>query len=126
MAPETLFHLGTVLLAQQGAAGGAPVGGASNPFALMPLIIGIGMLFYFMVLRPETQRRKDQEKMHSELKKNDRIVTIGGIHGTVVNVAPDSDEVTIKVDESTNTRIRVLRTAVQTVVNTKDSSQAAK
>ena len=90
-------------------------GGIFESLGIMPLLVVIGFLFYFMVLRPETQRRNDQEKMHKELKKNDRIVTIGGIHGTVVSASPDADEVTIKVDENSNTRIRILRTAVQSV-----------
>lgn len=112
MDPRFQLSLGTVLLGQ---------GGGGNPFALAPLILGIGALFYFMVLRPETQRRSDQEKMHKELKKNDRIVTIGGIYGTIVNT--DGDDVTIKVDENTNTRIRITRTAVQTVLNQKDGGK---
>lgn len=118
MDPQALNSLGTILVAQ-----GNPGGGAGSPLGIMPLILGIGALFYFMVLRPETKRRQDQEKMHTELKKNDRIVTIGGIHGTVVNVAQDADEVTIKVDENTNTRIRITRSAVQTVLNQKEGSK---
>ena len=51
---------------------------------------------------------------------NDRVVTIGGIHGTIVSTSSDSDDVTIKVDENSNTRIRITRTAIQTVLNQKD------
>ena len=47
--------------------------------------------------------------MLQNLKKNDRVVTIGGIYGTVVNAQKDLDEVTIKVDESTNTKLRMQR-----------------
>ena len=112
------MHLMKTLLFAQGADGGGPM-------TILPLIVGIGALFYFMVLRPETQRRSQQEQMHKSLKKNDRIVTIGGIHGTVVNVASDRDEVTIKVDESNNTRIRINRTAVQTVLNQKEDGSGA-
>lgn len=64
--------------------------------------------------------------MHSELKKNDRIITIGGIHATVTNVSSGSDEVTVKIDEATNTKIRITRTAIQKVVNSKDSSKESK
>jgi len=48
------------------------------------------------------------------LKKNDRIVTIGGILGTVMNV--QKDEVTIRVDESTNTKLRMQRNAIARVI----------
>ena len=50
------------------------------------------------------------------LKKNDRVVTIGGIYGTVVNVQKDLDEVTIKVDENTNTKLRMQRAAIARVI----------
>ena len=79
----------------------------------------IGALFYFMILRPETKRRTDQDKMQQELKKNDRIVTIGGIHGVVTNIASD-DEVSIRIDDKNDTKIRITRNAIQRVV-TKES-----
>lgn len=114
MTPRYFFPLDKLVFAQGN-------GGFFGDLGILPLIVMIGMLFYFMVLRPETQRRSAQEKMHKELKKNDRIVTIGGIHGTVVTAPTDSDDITIKVDENTNTRLRITRSAVQTVVNPKDS-----
>lgn len=107
---------GLILLAQNPAA--TPFGG----MGILPFIAIIGMVFYFMVLRPENQKRSDQDRMRKELKKNDRIVTIGGIHGTVVN-APEGDEVTIKLDENSPTRMRISRAAVQTIVTNKESSK---
>ena len=65
--------------------------------------------------------------MRSNLKKNDRIVTIGGIYGTVVNINSDIDEVTIRVDEGTNTKIRMMRSAISRVVSdTTKSDEAGK
>lgn len=115
MTPGSLLSLETCLFAQ-----GNGGGGFFENMGIVPLLVMIAALFYFMVLRPETQRRSGQEKMHKELKKNDRIVTIGGIHGTVVSASSDSDDITIKVDENSNTRIRITRTAIQTVLNQKD------
>ena len=80
-----------------------------------PFII-IGILFYMMLLRPEKKKRAEMDKMLKNIKKNDRIVTIGGIHGTVVNTTKESDEVTIKVDEASNTKLRVNRSAISRVV----------
>ena len=118
--PEMSSSLARILLAQGDAGGGAAAPASFiESLGITPLIVGIGVLFYFMVLRPETKRRSDQDRMHKELKKNDRIVTIGGIHGTVVNAHQESDEVTIKVDEASNTKLRITRTAVQTVLNSK-------
>lgn len=93
----------------------------ANP--LVPLML-IGVLFYFMMIRPESRKRNEMRKMLGDLKKNDRIVTIGGIYGTVVTSSQDSDEVTIRVDENSNARLRILRSAIARVIS--DDSSAAK
>ena len=72
------------------------------PFAVMFVI------FYLLVFRPQSQARKDHETMLKGLKKNDEVVTTGGLIGTVVNVKPDA--VTLRVDE--NVRVDVERSAV--------------
>ena len=109
---------GPILLAQN-APPATPFGG----LGILPFIAIIGLVFYFMVLRPENQKRSDQNRMRTELKKNDRIVTIGGIHGTVVSAPADGDEITIKLDENSPTRMRITRAAVQTVITNKDSGK---
>jgi preprotein translocase subunit YajC len=101
-----------VLLAQQDAPRGMPGFLFSG---WVPLVI-IGVLFYFMLLRPERHRRAEMGKMLEHLKKNDRIVTVGGIFGTVVNVDKGTDQITIKVDEATNAKLRILRSAVSRVI----------
>lgn|GEM_PF-370291 len=78
------------------------------------------LLMYFMLLRPEQKKRKEVEQTLSNLKKNDHIVTIGGICGTVVNISPGSTYITIKVDESNNTRLKILRSAVARVGQVED------
>ena len=97
-----------------------------NPILTFAPFVIIGILFYVMLLRPEKKKRAELEKMLNNIKKNDRIVTIGGIHGTVVNSTKDSDEVTIKVDEASNTKLRVNRSAISRVVvnSTKAASKA--
>jgi len=104
-----------VLLAQQEGKQ-APVEGPSLldlpwiPFAI------IGVMFYFLLIRPERKKRQDLTSLLDSLKKNDRVVTIGGIHGVVVNVMKDSEEVTIRVDEGSNTKLRVSRSAISRVI----------
>lgn len=82
---------------------------------LLP-VTAIGMLFYFMIYRPDQRKRQAHENLLKEMKKNDRVVTIGGILGTLVSVQKDSDEVTIKVDDSNNTKIRMLRSSIARVL----------
>ncbi|MBM4090905.1 MAG: preprotein translocase subunit YajC [Planctomycetes bacterium] len=79
----------------------------------MPFLL-IAVLFYFLMIRPERRKRAAVVAMLAGLKKNDRIVTIGGILGTVMNV--QKDEVTIRVDESTNTKLRMQRNAIARVI----------
>ena len=57
--------------------------GMGSPIIMMVLMIAI---FYFMLIRPENKRKKEAEQMRSAVKKGDKIVTIGGITGTVVDV----------------------------------------
>ncbi len=86
------------------------------------LPVGLVVLFYAIFLAPERRRKADEAKLMASLKKNDRVVTIGGIHGTVANVTNDSDIVTLKVDESSGARIRVNRSAIARIVTDPASS----
>ena len=89
-----------------------------NPWTLMlPALFLILIIWMFMFTGPGAQRRREQKRVTEllgGLKKNDPVVTIGGIMGTVVNVAADRQEVTIKVDD--NTRLRMRASAIQGVV----------
>ncbi len=106
----------TLLFAQE--AQSAPKSAPEGPsiFSMLGPFLIIGVLFYIMMIRPEKKKRAAAAAMMDNLKKNDRIVTIGGLIGVVVNVQKDSDEVTIRIDENNNTRLRILRSAVSRVL----------
>ena len=72
------------------------------------------VVIYFVMMRPQKKKQQQHKQMLENLKKNDRIRTIGGIIGTVVDVR--NDEVVVKVDESSNTKIRFQRSAVGTII----------
>jgi preprotein translocase subunit YajC len=83
---------------------------AVDPLAtfMLPLLL-IAMLAMFMFTGPGAQRRREQKRVNellTTLKKNDPVVTIGGIFGTVVSVAPEKREVVIKVDDTTRLRMQ--------------------
>ena len=108
----------------------APAGGGSwletlfaNP--LIPLMLTM-MFLYFLLLRPDRQKRKQIEQLLAGLKKNDHVVTVGGICGTVVAATPDSKVVTIRVDDSTGTKLRVLRSAISHVGPTEEAEAEGK
>ena len=64
----------------------APAGGMGGTVVMMAVMLG---LMYFMLIRPENKRKKEAEQMRSSVKKGDKITTIGGVIGTVVNVKDD-------------------------------------
>ena len=94
----------------------------SNPF--LP-IVGLFFLYYFIVIAPERRRKREDAVMKSSLKKNDRIITIGGIHGTVVAAPADSNVVTIRIDESGATRIKINRSAIATIVSDREGQSVS-
>jgi len=95
-------------------AAAAPQGGDPMAGLLSTLIFfgAILLIFYFMIIRPQVKRQKEHQKMLSELKKGDRIVTTAGIHGTITDI---EDNIVV-VQIADNTRIRLEKTAIATVV----------
>ena len=77
------------------------------PFALIILV------FYFLIIRPQNKKQKGTQAMLAALKKNDKVVTIGGIRGTVVSVKDDA--VVVKVDDTV--KMEFSKSAISTVVD---------
>ena len=70
----------------------APLAAGSNPNPVMqflPLIL-IGIVFYFFMIRPQTKKMKDQKNFIEAIKKGDKVVTIGGIHGKIADINEDT------------------------------------
>jgi len=76
------------------------------PFILIIVIV------YFLMIRPQNKKRKETEKMLAAIKKGDKVVTIGGLHGTIQTVKEST--VIIKVDD--NVKLEFLRSAISNVV----------
>jgi len=83
-----------------------------NPFGGSQLILFALMfvLMYMILFRGPRKKQQQHKQMIQSLSKNDRIQTIGGIIGTVVDVR--DDEITLKIDESNNTKIKIVRSAI--------------
>lgn len=89
----------------------------------LPLMIAIGLVFYFILIRPQQQKQKETRAMISAVKRGDRVVTAGGILGTVQRVpmvqSKDGKQVPsneIEVEIAQNTRVIVLRDTITAVV----------
>jgi preprotein translocase subunit YajC len=89
---------------------GAAPGGAGTLLQLLPLVFIIA-IFYFLIIRPNNKKQKETQKMLSALKKGDKIVTIGGIHGVISSVKEHS--VIVKVDDEV--KMEFSRSAVSNV-----------
>jgi preprotein translocase subunit YajC len=99
-------------------AGGA--GGTDFLVQLFPLIL-IFVVFYFLLIRPQQRKAKDQKAMLEALRRGDRVVTGGGIIGTVARV--DNPEEVI-VDIAENVRVRVVRSTITSVLAKPDPAAA--
>ena len=83
-----------------------------SPFVQMFPMLAIFLIMYFILIRPQQKQQKDLLRLQKALKKNDEIVTTGGIYGTVVNVKEQT--VTLRVDD--NVRIEVEKASVSRLV----------
>jgi preprotein translocase subunit YajC len=79
---------------------------------MMPLFAGMLLLFWFLLIAPQRKEQAQRKAMLGAIKKNDRVITNSGIFGVVTNIAPESDEVTIKVDEANNTKLRMTLSSI--------------
>jgi len=101
-----------VLYLLMGAPQGADGAATSNPLITFLPFVAIIAIFYFLIIRPQNKKQKETQKMLSQLKKGDKIVTIGGVHGTIQTVKEQT--VIVKVDE--DTKLEFSRSAISTVV----------
>ncbi len=100
------------------------VGGLQAFFTspLFPLLIGL-VLIMFISSRSKRKQEKERQDLINNLKKNDRVQTIGGILGSVIST--EGNEVIVKVDETNNTKMRFVRSAILRVV-TEDTKTETK
>ena len=94
----------SIAYAMGGQGQAAPQGGIGS---FLPIIL-IFVIFYFLLIKPQQKKQKEHQELVKNLKKNDEIVTTGGIHGTIVNLKDKT--VVIRIDD--NCRMEIQREAV--------------
>ena len=87
-------------------------GGVGSTVVQFAPIVAIGLVFYFLVIAPANKQRKKTQEMISSLKKGDRVMTTGGIYGTIQGV--EAEVVYLKIAE--NVKVKVARSAISGVV----------
>ena len=91
----------------------AAPGAEPNPIAtFLPLVL-IFIVFYFFIIRPQRKKEDERKKMIEAVKKGDRIVTVGGLYGTITQV----DETSVLAQVDNNTRVRLDKSAIARVEN---------
>ncbi|MBF0257333.1 MAG: preprotein translocase subunit YajC [Desulfamplus sp.] len=100
----------------QSGASGAPAGGGFTAF--VPLIL-MFVIFYFLLIRPQQKKAKEHQNMVNNLKKGDRIITSGGVHGTIISLG----DTTVSLEIAENVKIKINRGNVA-ALNQKASSSS--
>ncbi len=98
----------------------APSSGSGGGGGFISTIIMFGaifLIFYFMIIRPQQKRSKEREKLLSNLQKGDKVVTSGGLHGTIAGL----DEKTALIQVADNVKMKFERSAITTVLTAKDT-----
>ena len=98
-SPETAHAMGATGAQAEGGGGGT---------SMLIMLVAIFAIFYFLMIRPESKRRKERQAMIDSLARGDKIVTIGGLYGEVQDV--HDDKVVIRIAE--NLKVEVAKTAV--------------
>lgn len=87
--------------------------GSNSQMISLLYIVGLFAILYFLMIRPQQQRQKKHQEMIKNLKPDDRVITIGGIYGTIVKLKESS--LVLKVAD--NVRIEVLQSAISRVIS---------
>ena len=98
-----------------------PTGGIGSLF--FPIMLAFLFVYFFMI-RPQKREQEQKQTLLGGLRKNDRVVTIGGMFGTIVNIK--DDEVTLRVDDQAKVKIRFQKSAISRVVDTSAPAEESK
>ncbi len=95
----------------------AAAGSKSSPTGMLSMMLPFILMFvvmYFLILRPQKRREKERKALLSRVKKNDRVVTAGGVHGVVTSAR--ENDVILRIDDAKDVKVKVDRSAIVTVL----------
>ncbi|MGH7767930.1 MAG: preprotein translocase subunit YajC [Candidatus Binatia bacterium] len=100
---------------------GPGLGGIGSLVSFAPLIL-VFIIFYILLIRPQQKKAKDHQRMLGQIKKNDEVMTSGGIYGKVVALA----DTVVTLEVAPNVRIRVHRPQISDIVKEKVATKETK
>jgi preprotein translocase subunit YajC len=125
---NVLMLIQTMLAAEAPAGGGtapsAAPGGAESLISMLTLLGPMLIIMYLFIIRPQSKERKKKEEMIGALKVKDKVVTIGGLHGTVSDI--DGDDVVLLVDNKKDVKLKFRRSAIGDIVRGSDEKDKDK
>jgi preprotein translocase subunit YajC len=102
------------------AAGTGTAGSSSTIWTFLPIIL-MFLVLYFLLIRPQQKRQKSRTGMLSTLKKGDKVVTIGGMHGTIMEINEDPATVVLRVNDTT--KLTFDRSAINSIAQSAPSTE---
>jgi len=102
-------------VAPAGAPKPGPQGEAASPFGSFALMGVMIVVFYFLLIRPQQKKEKERQKLLKGIEKGDRVLTRGGIFGTVVGIRAEENLAIVKISDET--KVEVAISMIETVVN---------
>ena len=99
------MNIFTIILQQA-----APAQQGGGGLSLIIMMVAIFAIMYFLMIRPQQKKQKELQRFRNELKKGDKVVTIGGIYGTIDELPENGNYVMMRID--TNVRIKVAKSSI--------------
>jgi len=115
-----LIALATLFADDAPAPAAPPAGGGT--VLMIEMIVVCAAFWYLILYLPQKRERARQAAMFAALKKNDRVLTTSGIYGVVTNVSKESNEITLRIDETTNAKLRVTFNSIAQVLGDEPSA----
>jgi preprotein translocase subunit YajC len=113
-----MMFMSLLLTAQQGAPAPGARGGANSMLAFLPMVL-VFVIFYLLIIMPQRKKQKKHMEMVNNLRSGDRIITTGGIFGTIMGVQPDRIELKV----SANVKIDITKSAVGAILGAEKSEK---
>jgi preprotein translocase subunit YajC len=95
---------------------------SQSPLSMFVPMAAIFAIFYFLLIRPQQKKQREQETMLKSIEKGDDVITAGGLHGKVIGVTDDVLTVEIAAIKGERVRVKVSRTRIDSVVKKADAS----
>lgn len=95
----------------------------SGPYFMIQMLVVCGAFWYFFLYMPSKRERTRQANLFASIKKNDHVLTTSGIFGVVTDVSKETNKVTLRIDETTNAKLRVTLNSIAQVLGPEASAE---